>query len=102
VFWSTRIIGTITFLQNKFVDKIFDHQNQAPYPEDIDNDIVFVLQPETKQRPPDENDVLHIVEEENACAVDLPENCLHAYPSKLGVPSGITASPFLLASCSAS
>ena len=97
-----RIIRTVTFFQNELVDNIFDHQYQTPYPEDIDNDIVFVLQPETQQRPSDEDDVLHVVEKEDTCAVNLFEYALHTYPSKLGVPSGICSIFSRLASCSAS
>ncbi len=73
----TRIIRAVTFLQNKLVDDIFDHQDQTPYPEDIDDDVVFVVKSKTQQRPSDEDNVLHVVEKEDARAVELFEYLFH-------------------------
>ena len=70
-FWSAVVCVTIGFFQNEFVDQVFDHQEKAEDPEYIHDDVVSVLQTVTKQRPPEEDDVLHVVEEEDPDAVDL-------------------------------
>ena len=68
---------TVTFLQHEFVNDIFDHEKQAIYPEDINDNIVFVIKPETKQRPPDKDDVLHVVKEKDPCTVELFKYATH-------------------------
>ena len=62
---------TIAFLQDKLIDKVLDHQYQTKDPQDIHDNIVFVLKTITKQRPSQEDDVLHIVEKEDPDTVDL-------------------------------
>ncbi len=71
------IIIVTVFFEKKGRDNIFDHQHQAVDPQHIDNDIVFVVHSEAKQRPSDEDDVLHIVEKEDARAVELFEYATH-------------------------
>jgi len=70
------IVTTVLFKQ-KDRDNILDHQQQAVDPQHIDDDIVFVVQSKAKQRPSDEDDVLHIVEKEDARAVELFEYATH-------------------------
>jgi hypothetical protein len=38
----------IAFLQDELVDNIFNHQYQTIDPEDIDDDIIFVVKSETQ------------------------------------------------------
>lgn len=105
LFGGTRAIIAVAFFQNKLIDNILDHQDQTVDPEDIDDDIVFVLKSETKQRPSDKDDILHVVEEEDTRSVELFEYLLH-YASfvalKFSVPSARWLSPLRIASCSAS
>jgi hypothetical protein len=67
----------IAFLEYELIDDIFDHQKQTVDPEDIDNDIVFIVQSKAKQRPSKENNILHIVEKEYPYSVDLFEYLTH-------------------------
>jgi siroheme synthase (precorrin-2 oxidase/ferrochelatase) len=64
-------VVAIRFFQDKFVNKIFDHKYETEDPQDIHNDIVFVFKAITQKRPSEEDDVLHVVEKENAYTVYL-------------------------------
>lgn len=68
--------GTITvaFLQNKLIDKVFDHKKQTKNPKDIHDDIVFIFKTISKKRPSEENNVLHIVEKKYTYTIDLFKN----------------------------
>jgi len=104
----TRSAVAVTLFQNKLENEIFGHQCQAVDPEKIHDHVGLVFKPVKQQRPTDKNDILHIIKEKDAYTVNLfkktgHQKCFIRYSAlKFGVPSGILASPFRLASCSAS
>ena len=93
---------TITLFQYKPDNDIFGHQCQTVNPQKVHNKVGFILQTIQEYRPPDENNILYIIEEENSRSIKLFKYLHRAYPSKLGVPSGICSVFSRLASCSAS
>ena len=62
---------TIAFFQYKFIHDVLDHQKQTVDPENIHNEIIFVIKSETEHRPSKKDEILHIVEKEDPYAVNL-------------------------------
>ena len=70
----------MTSLEYKFEDKIFGHQRQTKDPQNIHDDIGFILQSIKKQRPTYENNIFHVVEEKYPYSIKLLEDFRHFQP----------------------
>jgi len=68
---------TVAFFEYKLINDIFDKEYQAVDPQNIHDNIVFVVQAETKQRPPYQYEIFHIIEKEDTYPINLFE-CFQA------------------------